>query len=63
MQENLSTKKYSFSNLEKFFKNKKLIELNLFYNEFIKNYKKLNKKSLPENWKNKTNLSIITLHN
>ena len=44
MQENLSTKKYSFSNLEKFFKNKKLIELNLFYNEFIKNYKKLNKK-------------------
>ena len=27
------------------------------------NYKKLNKKSLPENWKNKTNLSIITLHN
>ena len=27
------------------------------------NVEKLNKKSLPENWKNKTNLSIITLNN
>jgi hypothetical protein len=27
------------------------------------NYKKLKEKSLPENWKNKNNLSIITLNN